>query len=72
MLPNWIKKLGKWRLLILGVIVSTGGSYLIAFILMMLITGEMNVIATLMSTLVPLLAGTPVFFFLSALQEVPL
>lgn len=67
MLPKWVKQAGKWRLLILGSLLSTGGSFLITFVVMKLMFGGMNSISIIMGLLIPALSGTPVLYVLLSL-----
>lgn len=64
MLPKWVKKAGKWRLLFLGSLLSTGGSFIITFMLMNLMFGGMNAISITMGLLIPALSGTPILYIL--------
>ena len=67
MLPEWTRNLGKWRLLLVELVLLGAFSVLISFSAMWIAYGKLIPFGILMSLLVPMLAGTPTLYLLTHL-----
>jgi len=64
MLPVWVRRLGKWRLLGISSLVSGILSVSISALLMWLLLGSVNMLGLLIGLLIPLIVGTPNLYFI--------